>query len=339
MKALVKKYAKTGLWLEDVPVPKPTANEVLIKVRKSAICGTDVHIYKWDAWAQKTIPVPMVVGHEFMGEIVELGKNVCNLQIGARVVGEGHIFCGNCSNCKQGKKHFCLKRVGVGVRRHGNFAEYFTLPAENVIVLPDTISDDLGAIFDPYGNAIHTALAFDLIGEDVLITGAGPIGIMSAAIARRVGARHVVITDINPYRLNLAKKMGATHTVNISNDSLSDLMKSIGIEGFNIGLEMAGHPSALNTLLEKVQHGGKIALLGILPPDTVIDWDLVIFKLLTLKGIYGRGVFSTWYQMIHLLEAGLELAPLITHRFPIDRFEEGFEVMQSGNSGKVILDW
>lgn len=339
MKALVKKFAKPGLWLEEVPIPKIGDNEVLIKVRKSAICGTDVHIHKWDAWAQKTIPVPMVVGHEFMGEIVELGRNVQNLKIGARVVGEGHIFCGNCINCKKGEKHFCLNRKGVGVRRHGNFAEYFNLPAENVIVLPDSISDDLGAIFDPYGNAVHTTLAFDVIGEDVLITGAGPIGIMSVAIAKKVGARNIVITDMNEYRLDLAKKMGATHAVNVANTSLDEVMKSIGIEGFNIGLEMAGHPKALSTLLEKVQHGGKIALLGILPPGATIDWDLVIFKLLTLKGIYGRGVFSTWFKMIHLLEAGLDLTPVITHRFPIQDFEKGFEVMISGQSGKVILDW
>lgn len=339
MKALVKKFADTGLWFEEVPIPKVGDNEVLIKVRKSAICGTDVHIYKWDAWAQKTIPVPMVVGHEFMGEIVELGRNVHHLKVGARVVGEGHIFCGNCINCKKGEKHFCLNRKGVGVRRHGSFAEYFNLPAENVIVLPDSISDDLGAIFDPYGNAVHTTLAFDVIGEDVLITGAGPIGIMSVAIAKKVGARNIIITDMNEYRLDLAKKMGATHAVNVAKTSLDDVMKSIGISGFNIGLEMAGHPKALSTLLEKVQHGGKIALLGILPPDATIDWDLVIFKLLTLQGIYGRGVFSNWYKMIHLLEAGLDLEPVITHHFPIEEFEKGFEVMISGQSGKVILDW
>lgn len=340
MKALVKKYAKPGLWLEEVPVPTIGDNEVLIKVRKSAICGTDVHIYKWDAWAQKTIPVPMVVGHEFMGEIAALGRNVKSLKVGMRVCGEGHLTCGHCPNCRKGLKHLCMNTVGVGVHRHGSFAEYFTLPEENVFVLPESVPDDVAAIFDPYGNAVHTALSFELVGEDVLITGAGPIGIMAAAIARKAGARNVVITDMNEYRLDMARKMGATHAVNIGKTSLDDVMKSCKIEyGFTVGLEMAGSPQALTTLLEKVQHGGRIALLGILPPQTLVDWDLVIFKMLTLKGIYGREIFSTWYKMVHLLEAGLDLNPLITHRFPIDQFEQGFEVMISGKSGKVILNW
>lgn len=339
MKALVKKEKKPGLWMEDVPMPVLGDNDVLIKTKKNAICGTDVHIYKWDAWAQKTIPVPMIVGHEFMGEIAQLGKNVQGLKVGQRVCGEGHIVCNQCPPCRMGQKHLCMHTKGLGVNRSGSFAEYFTLPAENVFPLPETISDDLAAIFDPYGNAVHTALSFDLVGEDVLITGAGPIGIMAASVAKKAGARHVVITDLNEYRLDLAKKMGAT-TVNIKNTSLDDVMKKLGIiHGFTIGLEMSGHPAGLSTLLEKVRHGGKIALLGILPPGTAIDWDLVIFKMLTLKGIYGREIFSTWYKMVHLLESGLNLAPIITHHFKIDDFEKGFEVMLSGQSGKVILDW
>lgn len=340
MKALVKKFAKEGIWMEEVPVPKIGENEVLIKTKKTSICGTDVHIYKWDAWAQKTIPVPMVIGHEFMGEIAEIGRSVTGLKVGDRVSGEGHITCGHCPNCRMGKKHVCMNTIGVGVHRHGCFAEYFSLPAENVFSLPNTVSDDVASIFDPYGNATHTALSFDLVGEDVLITGAGPIGIMAAAIARKAGARHVVITDLNEYRLDLAKKMGATTAVNISNTSLKDVMESLGIEyGFTVGLEMSGHPQGLATLLEKTQHGGKIALLGILPPGTSIDWDLVIFKMLTIKGIYGREIFSTWYKMTHMLESGLDLSPIITHKYSVDDFQKGFDAMLSGKSGKVILDW
>lgn len=340
MKGLVKKYAKEGLWMEQVPVPTIGDHEVLIKTIKTSICGTDLHIYKWDAWAQKTIPVPMVVGHEFMGEIAEVGRNVTGLKKGDRVSGEGHITCGHCPSCRMGNKHLCMNTIGVGVHRHGCFAEYFTLPSENVFSLPETVSDDLASIFDPYGNATHTALSFDLVGEDVLITGAGPIGIMSAAIARKAGARHVVITDFNEYRLDLARQMGATTAVNVGTESLKDVMDSLGIEyGFTVGLEMSGHPRGLSTLLEMVRHGGKIALLGILPPGTSVDWDLVIFKMLTIKGIYGREIFSTWYKMTHLLESGLNLAPIITHRFPVDEFQKGFDVMLSGKSGKVILDW
>lgn len=340
MKGLVKKYAKEGLWMEEVPVPTIGEDEVLVKTRKTSICGTDVHIYKWDAWAQKTIPVPMVVGHEFMGEIAQIGRHVTGLNVGDRISGEGHITCGHCPSCRVGAKHLCMNTLGVGVHRHGCFAEYFAIPAENVFKLPDSIPDDLAAIFDPYGNATHTALSFDLTGEDVLITGAGPIGIMSAAIARKAGARHVVITDLNEYRLDLARKLGATRTVNVSKENLQTVMDSLGIEyGFTVGLEMSGHPQGLSTLLEKVRHGGKIALLGILPPGTAVDWDLVIFKMLTIKGIYGREIFSTWYKMTHLLESGLDLAPIITHRFGIDDFQKGFDVMLSGKSGKVILDW
>lgn len=340
MKALVKKERKEGLWMEEVPMPTIGDHDVLIKVKKSSICGTDVHIWKWDAWAQKTIPVPMVVGHEFMGMIVEVGAAVKNLKVGQRVSGEGHITCGVCPNCRKGLKHVCVNTLGVGVNRPGSFAEYISLPAENVFPLPDSIPDELAAIFDPFGNATHTALSFDLVGEDVLITGAGPIGIMSAAIARHAGARHVVITDLNEQRLQIASAMGATKTVNISKESLVEETKKLGIEyGYTVGLEMSGHPNGLNTLLENMQHGGKVALLGILPPGTLIDWDLVIFKMLQIKGIYGREIFSTWYKMAHMLESGLNLSPIITHHFPIDQFREGFEVMISGNSGKVILDW
>jgi len=339
MKALVKKERKPGLWMEDVPMPTAGDNDVLIKTRKNAICGTDVHIYKWDEWAQKTIPVPMIVGHEFMGEIAQLGKNVTGLKIGQRVCGEGHIVCNQCPPCRNGQRHLCMNTKGIGVNRSGSFAEYFVLPAENVFVLPETISDDLAAIFDPFGNAVHTALSFDLVGEDVLITGAGPIGIMAAAVACKAGARNVVITDMNEYRLDLAKKMGAI-AVNIKTTSLDAVAQSLNItHGFTVGLEMSGHPNGLNTLTEKVRHGGKIALLGILPPGTVIDWDLVIFKMLTIKGIYGREIFSTWYKMVHLLESGLDLEPIITHHFGIDEYEKGFQTMLSGQSGKVILDW
>lgn len=340
MKALVKSHGRPGIWMEDVPVPKISDDEVLIKTRKTSICGTDVHIYKWDSWAEKTIPVGMVVGHEFMGTIAEVGKNVKGLKVGDRVSGEGHITCNQCPPCRKGKKHLCMNTKGVGVNRHGCFAEYFHLPAENVFKLPSTIKDDLAAIFDPFGNATHTALSADLIGEDVLITGAGPIGSMAAAVAKQAGARNIVITDINEYRLELARKMGATRTVNVSKESLKDVMKELKIEhGFTVGLEMSGHPQGLNDLLETAQHGAKIALLGILPENTSIDWDLVIFKMLEIKGIYGREIFSTWYKMTHMLESGLELDPIITHSFSIDDFQKGFDVMLCGQSGKVILSW
>ncbi len=340
MKAIVKKYSEPGLHLDDVPVPACQDNEVLIKPHKTSICGTDLHIYKWDAWAQKTIPAPMVIGHEFMGHIVEVGKNVKDYKIGDRVSGEGHITCGQCPPCRKGKKHLCMQTLGVGVHRHGCFAEFFNLPAENVFKLPETVSDDLGAIFDPYGNATHTALSFPLTAENVLITGAGPIGMMAAAIARKAGARTVFITDTNPYRLDLARKLGATHTVNIGTEVLTERMIAAGVDsGFTVGLEMSGNPKALCTLLETAQPGANIALLGIFPTACSIDWDLVIFKMLQIKGIYGREIFSTWYQMTHMIESGLDLQPVITHHFNFQDFEKGFAAMLSGSCGKVILDW
>lgn len=340
MKALVKREAKPGLWIEDIEKPSLGNHEVLIKTHKTSICGTDIHIYKWDSWAQRTVPVPMVIGHEFMGEIAELGKDVKHLTVGQRVCGEGHIICEQCVNCRMGKKHLCVNTMGLGYDCPGCFAEYFAFPADNVFLLPPTISDDEGAIFDPYGNAVHTALTFNLVTQDVLITGAGPIGIMAAAIAIQAGARNVVVTDINEYRLDLAKKMGVKHAINITKTSLEDVMSNLSItDGFTVGLEMSGHPNGLTTLLEKVRHGGNIAILGIFPQEVAINWDLVIFKMLTLKGIYGREIFSTWYQMVHLLESGLNLKPIITHRFPVDDFQKGFDVMLSGKSGKVILDW
>lgn len=337
----MKKERAPGLWLEtNLPIPKPGDDDVLIKTRKTSICGTDVHIYNWDAWAQKTVPVPMVIGHEFMGEIAELGKHVKHLNVGDRVCGEGHIVCNQCTRCRMGEKHLCINTEGMGYDRPGCFADYFVMPAENIFVLPPSIKDDVAAILDPFGNAVHTTLSYDLVGEDVLITGAGPIGIMAAGVARKVGARNVFITDLNDYRLDIARKMGATHTINITNTSLDDAMNAAGIkDGFTVGLEMSGHAEGLNTLLEKSQHGAKIALLGILPPGTVVDWDLVIFKMLTIKGIYGREIFSTWYKMVHLLESGLDLSPVITHHFPAEDFEKGFEVMLSGHSAKVILNW
>ncbi len=340
MKALVKRERRPGLWMEEVPVPEINDTEVLIKVHKTSICGTDVHIYNWDAWAQNTIPTPMVIGHEFMGHIEAVGKNVKHVKVGDRVSGEGHITCGVCPNCLKGLKHVCVNTVGVGVHRHGCFAEFFHLPAENVFKIPEFVPDDVASIFDPFGNAVHTALSFDLVGEDILITGAGPIGIMAAAIAKKAGARSVVVTDLNPYRLEMAKKMGATHVVNVAKESIEDVMKEAGIfHGFTVGLEMSGASPALNMMIEHAQHGAKIALLGILPPNCLIDWNKVIFKMLTIKGIYGREIFSTWFKMTHLLESGLDIAPIITHRFHVDDFEKGFAAMISGQSGKVVLDW
>jgi threonine 3-dehydrogenase len=340
MKALVKSQRKPGLWLEDVPVPKFSDHEVLIKPRKTAICGTDVHIYKWDAWAQKTVPVPMVVGHEFMGEIVEVGRHVTFLKPGDLVSGEGHLTCGVCRNCREGMRHLCPNTRGVGYHTPGCFGEYFALPAENVFKLPEGISEDLASIFDPYGNAVHTALSFSLVGEDVLITGAGPIGIMSAVICKHAGARNVIITDMNEYRLNLARKLGVTHAINIKEKSIQHTMDELNIDNhFNIGLEMSGSPHGLKDLLENVQMGGNIGLLGILPPGTAIDWDLVIFKLLKIKGIWGREIFGTWHKMTSMIQSGLDISPIITHKFKIDDYEKGFETMMSGNSGKIILDW
>lgn len=340
MKALVKKFDQEGLWMDDVPVPEIGPNDVLIKTKKTSICGTDLHIYKWDDWARKTIPVPMVVGHEFVGTVAKIGKNVTSVKEGDRVSGEGHITCGNCLQCRTGKRHLCPNTKGVGVNRHGCFAEYFNIPAENVFPLPDAISDDIASILDPLGNATHTALSFPLIGEDILITGAGPIGIMSAAIAKKAGARKIVITDRNEYRLALAKKMGATDVVNIDKTTLSQAVRDMGLsDGFSVGLEMSGHPGGLRSQMEEARHGAHIGLLGILPPGCTIDWDLVIFKMLEIKGIYGREIFKTWYQMSHMIESGLDMTPMITHRFPIDQFIEGFETVRSGNCGKVILDW
>lgn len=340
MKAIMKKEPKTGLWIDDIPVPSIEDNEVLIKSVKTSICGTDLNIYKWNPWSQKTVPLPLVIGHEFMGIIAKVGRSVKGLKEGDRVAGEGHITCGECPPCRMGKKHICMHTVGLGYHCNGCFSEYFRFPAENVFLLPDTISDDLAAIFDPYGNAVHTALSADLVGEDILITGAGPIGIMAVAIAKYAGARNIVITDVNPYRLDLAKKMGATAAVNVTTSTVEDVMQQLGIEhGFTVGMEMSGHRQGLVSLLKTAQHGAHISLLGILPPDCPIDWDLVIFKMLKLKGIYGREIFSTWYKMTHMIEGGLDLTPIITHHYPVNEFEKGFQTMLSGNCGKVILEW
>ena len=340
MKALVKKERRPGIWLDEIPEPKVGPNDVLIKIAKTAICGTDMHIFKWDAWAQKTIPVPMAVGHEYYGHIVEVGSEVAGFKTGDRVSGEGHITCGYCRNCRAGRRHLCRNTVGVGVNRPGAFAEYLAIPAGNAFKLSPAISDDVASILDPFGNATHTALAFNMVGEDVLITGAGPIGIMAVAIARFVGARHVVITDVNDYRLGLARKMGASRAINISRESLDQTMKDLDMqEGFDVGLEMSGNAAALRELLRTMHHGGSVAILGIPPEDTAIDWNQVIFKGLTLKGIYGREMFETWYKMQSLLQSGLSLDPIITHHFAIADYLKGFETMGSGESGKVILDW
>lgn len=340
MKALVKKFSKPGLWLEDIEEPKFGVHDVKIKIKKTAICGTDVHIYKWDEWSQENIPVPMHVGHEFVGEIVEVGSDVRDFKPGMRVSGEGHIVCGHCRNCRAGKRHLCAHTKGIGVNLPGAFAEYLVMPATNVFPIPEGISDDEASILDPLGNAVHTTLSFDLVGEDVLITGAGPIGIMAGAIAKHVGARHVVITDINDTRLALAKKMGITNTVNVSNHTLEEVKKELGMtEGFDVGLEMSGSPQALNSMLDAMTHGGKLALLGILPKNTSIEWDQVIFKGLVIKGIYGREIFETWYKMCAMIQSGLNIDPIFTHQFPYYDYEKAFEVMISGQAGKVILNW
>lgn len=340
MKALGKLKAELGIWMFDAKMPTLGHNDVLIKVRKTAICGTDMHIYNWDDWAQKTIPVPMTTGHEFVGEIVEIGSEVSGLTIGQRVSGEGHITCGHCRNCRAGRRHLCRNTVGVGVNRDGCFAEYIAIPAVNVFPIPDSISDEIASILDPLGNAVHTALAFDLVGEDVLITGAGPIGIMAVAVAKHAGARHIVITDINNYRLSLAEKMGATRAINVQNTTLAEVMAELGmIEGFDVGLEMSGNPVAFNDMLLKMNHGGNVAILGIPPAAAAIDWNQVIFKGLTLKGIYGRQMFETWYKMVSMLQSGLDITPVLTHQYPVDDFQQAFETMRSGHSGKVILDW
>jgi len=340
MKTLAKTKREPGIWMVDGPRPEVGHNDVLIKIGKTAICGTDMHIYKWDEWSQKTIPVPMTVGHEYVGVVAAIGQEVRGLKIGQRVSGEGHLVCGHCRNCRAGRRHLCRNTRGVGVNRPGAFAEYLVIPAENAFPIPDDIPDEIAAILDPFGNATHTALSFDMVGEDVLITGAGPIGIMAAAISRHVGARHVVITDVNPYRLALAEKMGATRAVNIQKESLQDVMREIRmVEGFDVGLEMSGVPSAFRQMLETMNHGGKIALLGIPPSDCVIDWNQVIFKGLIIKGVYGREMFETWYKMIAMVQGGLDLTPIITHRFPVGDYLKGFETMASGQSGKVVLSW
>jgi len=340
MKALVKTRREPGLWMEDVPVPAIGPNDVLIRIHKSAICGTDMHIWNWDPWSQKTIPVPMTVGHEYVGRIERIGDEVEGYKVGDRVSGEGHIVCGHCRNCKAGKRHLCPNTKGVGVNRPGSFAEYLSLPATNLFKVPDGISDDLAAIFDPYGNATHTALSFDVVGEDVLITGAGPIGVMAVAIAKYAGARNVVITDVNPYRLELARRMGATRTVDVGREELRTVMAELGMtEGFDVGMEMSGNGAAFRSLIDAMVNGGRVSMLGILGDDVAIDWGQVIFKGLFLKGIYGREMFETWYKMAAMIQGGLDISPILTHHFPIDDFRKGFEVMGSGKSGKVILDW
>ncbi len=340
MKALVKAKAEPGIWMMDVPMPVVGHNDVLIKVKKTAICGTDIHIYNWDAWAQEHIPVPLVTGHEFVGEIVEIGKEVTGLQVGTRVAGEGHISCGFCRSCRAGRRHLCRKNESVGVTRPGCFAEYVVIPAVNAYPIPKSIADEQAAILDPLGNAAHTTLSFDLVGEDVLVTGAGPVGIMAAAIARHVGARHVVITDVNPYRLELAKKIGVSLAIDSSKHTLRDAMNVLNMhEGFDVGLEMSGNANAFNGMLEHMNHAGKIALLGFLPKETQIDWSQVIMKGLTVKGIYGREMFETWYKMICMLQSGLDIHSVITHQFHCNDYEKAFSVMNTGQSGKVLLNW
>jgi len=340
MKALMKREAATGLWLVDVPEPRIGINDVLIRVKKTGICGTDVHIYKWDAWAQRTIPVPMVVGHEFVGEVVEVGANVSDFHPGEIVSGEGHVVCGRCRNCLAGRRHLCAHTQGIGVNRPGAFAEYLALPMTNVWHHAPGIDLEVASIFDPFGNAVHTALSFDLLGEDVLVTGAGPIGIMAAAVARHAGARFVVVTDVNPYRLELARRLGATLAVDPRTTSLEQVQQQLGMkEGFDVGLEMSGNPSAFESLIQAMAHGGKIALLGIPEKPMAIDWNTVIFNMLTIKGIYGREMYETWYKMTVMLQSGLDIRPVITHRFHFSEFQRGFDVMLSGQCGKVVLDW
>ena len=340
MKALVKKYAEKGIWMEDVPVPEVGINDVLIKIKKTAICGTDLHIYKWDEWSQKTIHTPMVIGHEYVGVVAKVGLGVRNIQVGDRVTGEGHIACGHCRNCRRGKLHVCEYSIGVGVNRDGAFAEYLCIPESNVVKLDARISDEMASIMDPFGNATHTALSFPLIGEDVLITGAGLIGTMATAICRFAGARHIVVTDISDYRLNIAKQMGATLAINPSKgETVKQAMEQLHMRGFDIGLEMSGSPVAFREMIDSMYKGSKIAQLGILPDTTTVNWSEIIFNALTIKGIYGREMWETWYQMEQMLISGIDLTPVITHRFHIDDFQKGFGVMESGLCGKVILNW
>lgn len=340
MKALVKRESGRGLWLEDVPEPKVGLNDVLIRIDRTGICGTDVHIYQWDEWAKKTIPVPMVVGHEFVGEVVEVGSNVPDFHAGEIVSGEGHVVCGRCRNCLAGRRHLCNRTQGIGVNRPGAFAEYIALPMTNVWHHHSDVDRDTASIFDPFGNAVHTALSFPVLGEDVLITGAGPIGLMAAAVVRHAGARYVVITDVNPWRLELAKKMGVTRAVDVRSVKLEDVQQELGMqEGFDVGLEMSGNPAAFRSMLANMCHGGKIAMLGIPSEQIAIDWNLVVFNMLTIKGIYGREMYETWYKMTVMLQSGLDISPVITHRLPYTEFEDGFAAMISGQSGKVILNW
>ena len=340
MKALVKSKPEIGLWLTDVPTPEIGHNDVLIKIKKTAICGTDIHIYNWDAWAKKTIPVPLTTGHEFVGEIVDMGQDVKGFNIGDRVSGEGHIACGFCRNCRAGRRHVCRKNESIGVTRTGCFAEYLALPAVNAYFIPESIPDNQAAILDPFGNATHTALSYSLVGEDVLITGAGPVGMMAVAVARHVGARHIVITDVNEYRLNLAKKLGATPAINPQKMTLKEVMAKLNMrEGFDVGLEMSGNPKAFKDMLTFMNHAGKVALLGFLPEETQIDWNHIIMKGLHVKGIYGREMFDTWYKMITMLQTGLDISAVVTHEFPINNYQKAFDAILSGDSGKVILDW
>ncbi|MGP4733140.1 MULTISPECIES: L-threonine 3-dehydrogenase [unclassified Psychrobacter] len=340
MKALVKAHAKKGIWMQDMPEPTVGINDVKIKIKKTAICGTDLHIYKWDEWSQKTINTPMIIGHEYVGVISEMGDGVKHLEVGDRVTGEGHIACGHCRNCRRGKLHVCENTIGVGVDRDGAFAEYLVIPADNVIKLDERISDEMAAIMDPFGNATHTALSFPVLGEDVLITGAGLIGSMATAICRFAGARNIVVSDISDYRLELAKKMGATMTINpAKGETIEGAIDTLKMHGFDIGLEMSGSPQAFDSMISNMYNGSKIALLGILPNTTTVDWSKIIFKALTLKGIYGREMWETWYQMEQMLISGIDLSPIITHRMHIDDFQEGFDIMESGQCGKVILSW
>ena len=340
MKALVKNISEKGIWLKEVAKPVIKTNDVMIKITHTAICGTDLHIYKWDDWAKKTIKTPLVIGHEFCGEICEIGAGVKNLKVGDRVSGEGHLTCGNCRNCRAGKRHLCHKTIGIGVQRDGAFAEYLSLPESNVWPIHNDISSEIASFFDPLGNAVHTALSFDITGEDVLITGAGPIGLMCVAICKYSGAKNIVITDINEYRLAIAKELGASKAINIKNDSIDNHLEKLGIKyGFDVGLEVSGNPAAFNSMLTNMYHGGSIALLGILPNNTKIDWDDVIFKGLKIKGIYGREIYETWHKMVQILRGGLDVEKILTHTFSVSNYKEAFDIIDTGQCGKVVLEW
>ncbi len=340
MKALIKKFPEKGIWLDEAPEPRCGTNDVKVRITHSAICGTDLHIFSWDEWAKRNLKLPLIIGHEFCGVIEEIGPGVKHYVVGQRVSGEGHINCGYCRNCRAGKSHICHKTIGIGIHRNGSFAEYLIMPESNIFPVDDKIPSEIAAFFDPFGNATHSSLSHNIIGEDVLITGAGPIGIMAVAICNFVGARNIVITDINDYRLKLAKSMGATKTVNITKNSVSTFYDELGInQGFDIGLEMSGNPLAFNNMLENMYHGGKIALLGLLPHSTTINWDNIIFKGLEIKGIYGREMYETWYKMVQLLKSGLDISKILTHTLPIDNFEEAFNIIESGNCGKIVLEW